>query len=214
MINFKYQEPKTLLAYNHKFSFENTWGGLAYENPGISKGSTYTVQLPFENLKFERIKNSGTSNTSIQWGYSVDAKLAPYIGKPFIFYAINFGAEQSEWLATNFDKSLYKTHYDTYIKGAFSQSRRLSKFRAYVPMSVISKLGLEDKIIVFDNLYKINTVTTNFQNGLSSFELINETLDFTATANDNIRDEAETIDNSTVTVDTTLVTADNGIRTI
>ena len=81
-------------------------------------------------------------------------------------------------------------------------------------MSVISKLGLEDKIIVFDNLYKINTITTNFQNGLSSFELINETLDFTATANDNIRDEAETIDNSTVTVDTTLVTADNGIRTI
>ena len=67
---------------------------------------------------------------------------------------------------------------------------------------------------MFDNLYKINSVTTNFQNGLSSFELINETLDFTATANDNIRDEAETIDNSTVTVDTTLVTADNGIRTI
>ena len=67
---------------------------------------------------------------------------------------------------------------------------------------------------MFDNLYKINTITTNFQNGLSSFELINETLDFTATANDNIRDEAETIDNSTVTVDTTLVTADNGIRTI
>ena len=81
-------------------------------------------------------------------------------------------------------------------------------------MSVISNLGLENKIIVFDNLYKINAVTTNFQNGLSSFELINETLDFTATANDNIRDEAETIDNSTVTVDTTLVTADNGIRTI
>ena len=81
-------------------------------------------------------------------------------------------------------------------------------------MSVISKLGLEDKIIVFDNLYKINSVTTNFQNGLSSFELINETLDFTASANDNIRDEAETIDNSTVTVDTILVTADNGIRTI
>ena len=254
LINFKYQEPKTLLAYNHKFSFENTWGGLAYENPGISKGSTYTVQLPFENLKFERIKNSGQVNTSIQWGYSVDEKSAPYIGKPFIFFAnkiqngnpisfletaggsvtsipqyyvpsnsvdveqdsetINFGSEKSEWTATNFDKSLYKTHYDTYIKGAFSQSRRLSKFRAYVPMSVISNLGLENKIIVFDNLYKINAVTTNFQNGLSSFELINETLDFTATANDNIRDEAETIDNSTVTVDTTLVTADNGIRTI
>ena len=254
LINFKYQEPKTLLAHNHKFTFNNTWGALAYENSGISEGSTYTVQLPFENLKFERIKNSGTSNTSVQWGYSVDSKSEPYIGKPFIFYAnkiqngnpisfleiaggsvtsipqyyvpsnsvnvqqdsdtMNFGSEKSEWTATNFDKSLYKTHYDTYIKGAFSQSRRLSKFKAYVPISVISKLGLEDKIIVFDNLYKINTLTTNFQNGLSSFELINETLDFTASATDVFDENAQTVDSTIVNADTTLITADNAIRTI
>ena len=254
LINFKYQEPKTLLAHNHKFTFNNTWGALAYENSGISEGSTYTVQLPFENLKFERIKNSGQVNTSVQWGYSVDSKSEPYIGKPFIFYAnniqngnpisfleiaggsvtsipqyyvpsnsvnvqqdsdtMNFGSEKSEWTATNFDKSLYKTHYDTYIKGAFSESRRLSKFKAYVPISVISKLGLEDKIIVFDNLYKINTLTTNFQNGLSSFELINETLDFTASATDVFDENAQTADSTIVNADTTLITADNAIRTI
>jgi len=254
LINFKYQEPKTLLAHNHKFTFNNTWGALAYENSGISEGSTYTVQLPFENLKFERIKNSGQVDTSVQWGYSVDSKSTPYIGKPFIFYAnniqngnpisfleiaggsvtsipqyyvpsnsvnvqqdsdtMNFGSEKSEWTATNFDKSLYKTHYDTYIKGAFSESRRLSKFKAYVPISVISKLGLEDKIIVFDNLYKINTLTTNFQNGLSSFELINETLDFTASATDVFDENAQTADSTIVNADTTLITADNAIRTI
>ena len=254
LINFKYQEPKTLLAHNHKFAFNNTWGALAYENSGISEGSTYTVQLPFENLKFERIKNSGQVDTSVQWGYSVDSKSEPYIGKPFIFYAnniqngnpisfleiaggsvtsipqyyvpsnsvnvqqdsdtMNFGSEKSEWTATNFDKSLYKTHYDTYIKGAFSESRRLSKFKAYVPISVISKLGLEDKIIVFDNLYKINTLTTNFQNGLSSFELINETLDFTASATDVFDENAQTVDSTIVNADTTLITADNAIRTI
>ena len=254
LINFKYQEPKTLLAHNHKFTFNNTWGALAYENSGISEGSTYTVQLPFENLKFERIKNSGQVDTSVQWGYSVDSKSEPYIGKPFIFYAnniqngnpisfleiaggsvtsipqyyvpsnsvnvqqdsdtMNFGSEKSEWTATNFDKSLYKTHYDTYIKGAFSESRRLSKFKAYVPISVISKLGLEDKIIVFDNLYKINTLTTNFQNGLSSFELINETLDFTASATDVFDENAQTADSTIVNADTTLITADNAIRTI
>jgi hypothetical protein len=249
LINFKYQEAKTLLAFNHKENFNVEWGNLAYENSGISEASTYNVQLPFENLKFERLIPS-----SIQWGFSVDSKLDPYIGKPFIFYAdkienaepisflsvaggtaasvpkyfvpsnsvkvkedsntINFGAEQSEWLATNFDKSLYKTHYDTFIKGAFSQSRRLSKFQAYVPMSVISNLKLEDKIIVFSNLYKINTLTTNFATGLSSFELINETIDFTTTANQNSSDEAKTIDSSGVTADSTLVRADNAIQRI
>ena len=249
LINFKYQEAKTLLAFNHKEQFNVEWGNLAYENSGISEASTYNVQLPFENLKFERLTPS-----SIQWGFSVDSKLDPYIGKPFIFYAdkienaepisflssaggtpasvpkyfvpsnsvkvkedsntINFGAEQSEWLATNFDKSLYKIHYDTFIRGAFSQSRRLSKFQAYVPMSVISNLKLEDKIIVFNNLYKINTLTTNFANGLSSFELINETIDFTTTANQNNSDLASTADSTGITADSTLVTADNAIQRI
>ena len=249
LINFKYQEAKTLLAFNHKESFNVEWGGLAYENPGISQASTYNVQLPFENLKFERLIPS-----SIQWGFSVDSKQDPYIGKPFIFYVdkienaepisflsvaggtaasipkyfvpsnsvkvnedsntINFGSEQSEWTATNFDKSLYKTHYDTFIKGAFNQSRRLSKFKAYVPMSVISNLKLEDKIIVFNNLYKINTLTTNFATGLSSFELINETIDFTTTATQNSSDQAKTIDGSGITADSTLVRADNAIQRI
>ena len=249
LINFKYQEAKTLLAYNHNKQFNIEWGNLSYENQGISEGITYNVHLPFENLKFERLLPS-----SIQWGFSVDSSQEPYIGKPFIFYVdkienaepisflsvaggtatsvpkyfvpsnsvkvkedsntINFGAEQSEWLATNFDKSLYKTHYDTFIKGAFSQSRRLSKFKAYVPMSVISNLKLEDKIIVFSNLYKINTLTTNFATGLSSFELINETIDFKVKANQNDSDEARTIDGSGITADSTLVKADNAIQRI
>ena len=249
LINFKYQEAKTLLAYNHNKQFNIEWGNLSYKNPGISEGVVYNVQLPFENLKFERLLPS-----SIQYGYSVDSKLDPYIGKPFIFYAdkienaepvsflsvaggtaasipkyfvpsnsvkvkedsntINFGAEQSEWLATNFDKSLYKTHYDNFIKGAFSKSRRLSKFKAYVPMSVISNLKLEDKIIVFSNLYKINTLTTNFATGLSSFELINETIDFKVTANRNDSDQARTADSINITADTTLVKASLGLLRI
>jgi len=81
-------------------------------------------------------------------------------------------------------------------------------------MSVISNLKLEDKIIVFSNLYKINTLTTNFATGLSSFELINETIDFTSTANQNSSDEARTIDTSSVTADSTLVRADNAIQRI
>ena len=81
-------------------------------------------------------------------------------------------------------------------------------------MSVISNLKLEDKIIVFSNLYKINTLTTNFATGLSSFELINETIDFKVKANQNDSDEARTIDGSGITADSTLVKADNAIQRI
>ena len=259
LINFKYQEAKSFFAANHKQQFNLDWGSLSYEDLGSSAGSAYTVQLPFENQKFERLKDSGgTLYTTVQWGYSVDIKQDPYLGKPLLFYAmreddsvgvlnqisyldgvggnqstlsayfipsnsvdpltdtqtLNFGSEKSEYARTNYDKSLFSTYYKTYIVDTFSKSRRLSKFKAYLPLTIISKLKLQDKIIVFNNLYKINTISTNLQNGLSTFELINEVTDFTVSATANQESEARTADNTTITADTTEVRASLGLLRI
>jgi|TARA_R110002124_G_scaffold173658_3_gene341287 hypothetical protein len=258
-INFSYKEAKSFFAANHKQQFNQDWGSLKYEDLGSAEGSTYTVQLPFENQKFERLKDSGgTAYTTVQWGYSVDIKQDPYLGKPLLFYAmreddtvgvlnpisyldgvggnqstlnayyipsnsvnpltdtqtLNFGSEKSEYARINYDKSLFSTYYKNYIVDTFSENRRLSKFQAYLPLSIISKLKLQDKIIVFNNLYKINTISTNLQNGLSTFELINEVTNFTISALANPQDEARTIDNDTTTADTTLVRADNALQRI
>ena len=80
-------------------------------------------------------------------------------------------------------------------------------------MSIILNIKLQDKIIIFNNLYKINKLTTNFETGLSDLELINEVTDFGA-YNVDYGSLAETVDSSIVTADTTLVTADNSILTI
>tara|TARA_R110000772_G_scaffold128882_1_gene236663 strand:+ start:159 stop:2336 length:2178 start_codon:yes stop_codon:yes gene_type:complete len=259
LINFKYQEAKSFFAANHKQQFNLDWGSLSYEDLGSSAGSAYTVQLPFENQKFERLKDSGgTLYTTVQWGYSVDIKQDPYLGKPLLFYAmreddsvgvlnqisyldgvggnqstlsayfipsnsvdpltdtqtLNFGSEKSEYARTNYDKSLFSTYYKTYIVDTFSQSRRLSKFKAYLPLTIISKLKLQDKIIVFNNLYKINTISTNLQNGLSTFELINEVTDFTVSATANQESESRTADTTRITADTTEVRASLGLLRI
>ena len=259
LINFKYQEAKSFFAANHKQQFNLDWGSLSYEDLGSSAGSAYTVQLPFENQKFERLKDSGgTLYTTVQWGYSVDIKQDPYLGKPLLFYAmreddsvgvlnqisyldgvggnqstlsayfipsnsvdpltdtqtLNFGSEKSEYARTNYDKSLFSTYYKTYIVDTFSESRRLSKFKAYLPLTIISKLKLQDKIIVFNNLYKINTISTNLQNGLSTFELINEVTDFTVSATANQESESRTADTTRITADTTEVRASLGLLRI
>jgi len=67
---------------------------------------------------------------------------------------------------------------------------------------------------VFNNLYKINTISTNLQNGLSTFELINEVTDFTVSATANQESEARTADNTTITADTTEVRASLGLLRI
>jgi len=258
-INFSYKEAKSFFAANHKQQFNQDWGSLKYEDLGSAEGSTYTVQLPFENQKFERLKNSGgTAFTTIQWGFSVDINQTPYLGKPLLFYAmreddsfgvlnpisyldnvggnqstlnayfvpsnsvdpltstqtLNFGSEKSEYARVNYDKSLFSTYYKNYIVDTFSENRRISKFKAYLPLSIISKLKLQDKIIVFNNLYKINTISTNLQNGLSTFELINEVTNFTISALANPQDQARTIDDDFTTADSTLVRADNALQRI
>ena len=259
LINFKYKEAKSFFAANHKQQFNQEWGSLSYDDLGSAQGPTYTVQLPFENQKFERLKDSGgTTFTTVQWGFSVDIKQDPYLGKPLLFYAmredasygvlnqisymdavdgnastisayfipsnsvdpltdtqtLNFGSEKSEYARTNYDKSLFSTYYKNYIVDTFSQSRRLSKFQAYLPLTTFSKLNLQDKIVVFNNLYKINTISTNLQTGLSALELINEVTDFTVSATANQESEARTADSTRVVADTTEVRASLGLQRI
>ena len=82
----------------------------------------------------------------------------------------------------------------------------MTKFKAYLPISVILNLKLQDKIIVFENVYKINSITTNFETGLSNLELINVVSDLKIVDSDN--DLADTIDKSLATIDSNKITID------
>lgn len=65
---------------------------------------------------------------------------------------------------------------------------------------------LADKFIVYDKLYKINTITTDLSTGQSSLELINEVSEFVLL--DDTKEFADTVDKAFITVDTNKVTAD------
>jgi hypothetical protein len=69
-------------------------------------------------------------------------------------------------------------------------------------------MQLNDKIIIFNNLYKINTITTNYETLVSKLELINELTDFRVQENQG--DLARTVDKPFITVDNPSVTADTG----
>ena len=83
-IDFKYQEPKTLLSINHLEQFNDIFGNEEVRPQNIDRGTVYDVEAPFEHMKFERLfddNKSGSSPysgitqpqsyvTDIQWGYS------------------------------------------------------------------------------------------------------------------------------------------------
>ena len=119
---------------------------------------------------------------------------------------INFKAEFNEYAGTVFESTLFETYYSTYIGDTFDQKRRLSKFKAYLPLRILLNLSLADRVIIFDKIYKINEITTNLATGLSDLELINEVSDFVIENQDKYF--ADSVDKRIITVDSTNVTVD------
>ena len=87
---------------------------------------------------------------------------------------INFGSELDEYLGTINSKSLFQNYYSKYISDVFNIKRRITKVKAYLPLSILLNYNLNDRFIINDISYKINTVKTNMLTGESSLELLNE----------------------------------------
>ena len=87
--------------------------------------------------------------------------------------SINFHAEIDEFALVSNEKTLFKSYYEEYIKDLFDERKRLTKLTAEIPMSIAEQLELNDDIRIFDKLYRINSITTDFQTNKSELELTN-----------------------------------------
>tara|TARA_R110000737_G_scaffold107976_1_gene140644 strand:+ start:113 stop:2134 length:2022 start_codon:yes stop_codon:yes gene_type:complete len=88
---------------------------------------------------------------------------------------INFHNETNEYERTNdFTDTLFNVYYKKYISDVFTESNRITKLTAHLPLGITLKLNLNDRLIVNGKSYKINSITTNLNNGKSQLELLNE----------------------------------------
>jgi hypothetical protein len=250
-VNLSYKGGETFLAKNHENLANKKWGTLEYAASDKFEGDEYNIEIPFEHMKFERLRDvQSTAKTNIQWGWSVDSKQESTIGEPLLFYvskpivatiaavkidgsrvninspytptnslqltnlfgdqsqSLNFHGEFDEYTEIPNDNTLFETYYKDYIKDLFDKQKRLTFVSAYLPMSITEQLSLADKIIIFDNLYRINKITTNFETNKSDLELTNILEEKTFTVNPyQINFD---LSNDLITADTTAFTADIG----
>jgi len=86
----------------------------------------------------------------------------------------HFSVEINEYTPTDtFDGSLYANYYESYIAEVFNAKRRLTKVKAYLPVSFLINYSLADTIFINNKYYRINSITTNLQTGESELELLN-----------------------------------------
>jgi hypothetical protein len=315
-IDFKYQEPSTLLAINHKEQFNDIFGDERTRLTNIDKGEIYSVETPFEHMKFERLFDDNKSSSSpyhtgtddtyvtdILWGYSADGDFngdyvikvqgvatstlsnklrdtnsgdftkknlavgniirnltdntsalitaidgvdtlsvsddvfasgdsymiledytqgnyEPVLTKPLVFYGIqetglsaakcinwissgssslvqyfrpsntnedgtsstapaftiNFDNEVDEWNLKDYQgstNSLFKKFYEDYIDDLFDPKKRIYKIKAYLTTEVLLNMRLNDRFIINNRAFTINSIKTNLKTEVSEIELLN-----------------------------------------
>ena len=123
-------------------------------------------------------QNTSSEPINIEVSSSSHATVTDYI-KPANtlgsnLQTINFGAELDEYFGGENTVSLFKTFYFNYIVPIYNQKSRLSKFEATLPLRLVTKLELKDKLIISGSTYKINKIQMNINTGKATLELINE----------------------------------------
>ena len=89
-------------------------------------------------------------------------------------YSLNFSSDYSTWYNEIVNNSLFGVYYFGYLSNLFNIKNRLTKIKAYFPIGLITSLRLNDRLIIQDKRYIINTINSDITTGEVSLELIND----------------------------------------
>jgi len=89
-------------------------------------------------------------------------------------YSNHFSQETDPFTLNTINNSLYATYYEGYLSNLFNQKNRLTTVKAYFPISLITSLKLNDRLIIRDKRYIINELKANLTTGEVTLVLIND----------------------------------------
>ena len=89
-------------------------------------------------------------------------------------YSLNFSPETSTYLGIPIQQSLFATYYFDYLANLFDPKNRLTNVKAVLPISILTSLKLNDRLIIRDKRYIINDFKTNLTTGETIFNLLND----------------------------------------
>ena len=146
------------------------WGWMVSKDQNTVLGKPLVFYCHKQNTSAEPI-NIEVSSSSHQ---TVTDYIKPANTLGNNLQTINFGSEIDEYFEGENTVSLFKTFYFNYIIPIYNQKSRLSKFEATLPLRLVTKLELNDKLIISGRTYKINSIQMNINTGKATLELINE----------------------------------------
>jgi len=89
-------------------------------------------------------------------------------------HSLNFGLDISSLLLTPISNSLYGNYYQTYLENIYNQKARKYNIKALLPISLLTSIKLNNRLIIRDKRYIINNMKIDLTSGEVDFELIND----------------------------------------
>lgn len=92
-------------------------------------------------------------------------------------FNLNFNSEVNEYTSQVFQNTIYQEYWDDYITDMFSIKRRMYKLEAIFPDYFLNQLKLNDRLIIKDRRYIINSISSNLTKRKDTLELVNDIYD-------------------------------------
>lgn len=89
-------------------------------------------------------------------------------------YSLNFGADNSIILKETIQNGLFATYYFSYLSNLYNLKQRLTVVNSMFPLSVITNLQLNDRLIIRDKRYIINDIKIELTSGEAQLTLYND----------------------------------------
>jgi len=126
-------------------------------------------QATSDTFKFQ---NSGTSDTPDDiTAYNRPSQVKVNVGVFDSSSSLNFGIEIDEFFQDVVGTNLFAKYYADYLTSIYNRQGRIKKVEAFLPLHILLNYNLNDKFIIGNKSYRINSIKTNLLTNKSSLEL-------------------------------------------
>ena len=200
-ISFRYQESESFMNKNFKSLFFRDYGNTntSYDYDGAEYSVEVPFEnLMFNKFTGTDLQVGYHLNETFQSYVPKPTLLYMYDQKPCTFkfyngtthvtvsdympfgqdaliqgtnYSLNFSADQSTLLNVPIANSLFGVYYFGYLTNLYNLKNRLINVKTVLPISLLTNLNLNDRIIIRDKRYIINDMKSNLRTGNVDFSL-------------------------------------------
>jgi len=181
----------TKIAWNYdggEYKIESPFENLLHNNFGNNLQVGYCLNkelapyIPKPVLLYMNELATLTGGDKIHWnGQSNIADYVPFGQDSNILFdtglipvTLNFGEEISSFYLVNNPNTLYKLYYESYLVNLYNPKNRIAKVKIILPVSLLTQLQLNDRLIIRDKRYMINEMQSDLTTGEVNFTLISD----------------------------------------